>query len=270
MPRILNPIILSGVIFFLSFTSCQREEGEVVRINPAQFTTEDQMAIGHFINQEIIADTDRYKLLKREEYKEAYDYLTFLLTTLLNTPSITHRNTYEWEINILQDNKKRDIFIVPGGKIYIYTGLLQFIESESQFLSVLGHEIFFADSDYLINKLKNEYGGVTLGDILLENEIDNPGRFSEGISNLTFDTNELTLADDFSVELLCPFQYDSKGIMQLLQKSNDNDIQVDWLNNADFDINARIINIEEKAIECGEDETLNKAPYQHFLANYLR
>lgn len=268
MPRIHSILILSGFIFLLILTSCDRKEGEVVRINPTQFTYEDQIKIGNFIDSKIATDSN-YQVLDKEEYAEAYDYVSFLLTTLLNTPLISHRNTYQWEISIIDNPKKKDIFIVPGGHIYIHTGLLRFIESESQFLSVIGHEIFFTDTDYLINKLRDNYGGVILGDILLENEIPNTIQFSTDISSLSFETDELMLADDFAVALLCPFQYDSKGIMQLLQKANDENIQVDWLDRSNFDINTRIINIEEKSAECGEDETLNQSPYQHFLANYL-
>ncbi len=261
--------LLGGIIILLLLPSCHREEGEVVRISPTEFTIKDQIKIGNFINNKIIADTARYHVLRKDTYEEAYDYVSYLLSTLLNTPSISHRNTYQWEIAILDDYSKRDAFIIPGGKIYIYTGLLKFIESENQFLSVIGHEIYFADTDLLIDRLKDKYGGVTLGDILLDNRIENVDQFSSDISALSFDTGQIKSADDFSVELLCPFEYDSKGIIQLLQKANASATPVDWLDKTDFDINERISNIEEKAADCGNDDTFNRGPYQNFLKYYL-
>jgi predicted Zn-dependent protease len=49
-------------------------------------------------------------------------------------------SSYQWEVNVF-DDKAINAFALPGGKIGVYTGLLQVASSQHQLAAVLGHEI---------------------------------------------------------------------------------------------------------------------------------
>ncbi len=47
---------------------------------------------------------------------------------------------YQWEVNVF-DDKAVNAFALPGGKIGVYTGLLQVAGNQHQLAAVLGHEV---------------------------------------------------------------------------------------------------------------------------------
>ena len=49
-------------------------------------------------------------------------------------------SSYQWEANVF-DDKAVNAFALPGGKIGVYTGLLQVAGNQHQLAAVLGHEV---------------------------------------------------------------------------------------------------------------------------------
>jgi predicted Zn-dependent protease len=47
---------------------------------------------------------------------------------------------YQWEVTLFQDNAA-NAFALPGGKIGVYTGLLNVAKNQDQLAAVIGHEI---------------------------------------------------------------------------------------------------------------------------------
>jgi predicted Zn-dependent protease len=47
---------------------------------------------------------------------------------------------YKWDFYLLED-KSVNAFALPGGKVFFYTGILQFMESDDEIAAVMGHEI---------------------------------------------------------------------------------------------------------------------------------
>ena len=49
-------------------------------------------------------------------------------------------------------------FCTPGGYIYVYTGLIKYLDNEAQLAGVLGHEIAHADLRHVTDQLTEQYG----------------------------------------------------------------------------------------------------------------
>ncbi|MDR2080454.1 MAG: M48 family metallopeptidase [Campylobacteraceae bacterium] len=47
---------------------------------------------------------------------------------------------YEWNFYLLEDESV-NAFALPGGKVFFYTGILKFMESDDEIATVMGHEI---------------------------------------------------------------------------------------------------------------------------------
>ncbi|PSN74112.1 hypothetical protein BS50DRAFT_642291 [Corynespora cassiicola Philippines] len=45
-----------------------------------------------------------------------------------------------WEVNVI-DSPEQNAFVVPGGKVFVFTGLLHLCQNEDSIAAVLGHEI---------------------------------------------------------------------------------------------------------------------------------
>lgn len=49
-------------------------------------------------------------------------------------------NTYQWEV-VVFESEQINAFALPGGKIGVYTGLLEVAENQDQLATVIGHEV---------------------------------------------------------------------------------------------------------------------------------
>lgn len=54
------------------------------------------------------------------------------------------RPDFQWEFNLIQDDKTVNAWCLPGGKVAVYTGLLPVAKDEAGLAVVMGHEIAHA------------------------------------------------------------------------------------------------------------------------------
>lgn len=47
----------------------------------------------------------------------------------------------QWELRVIQDDAQKNAFVLPGGKVFLFTGMLEFCRDEDGLAAVLGHEI---------------------------------------------------------------------------------------------------------------------------------
>ena len=55
---------------------------------------------------------------------------------------------YAWEFNVIDDPKTVNAFCMPGGKVVVYTGILNVTKNEDALAVVMGHEIAHAISQH--------------------------------------------------------------------------------------------------------------------------
>lgn len=46
----------------------------------------------------------------------------------------------DWEVHVIQDEMK-NAFVIPGGKVFVFSGILDVCQGENGLAAVLGHEI---------------------------------------------------------------------------------------------------------------------------------
>ena len=47
----------------------------------------------------------------------------------------------EWEVYVIDDRKTKNAFVLPGGKIFVFTGILPVSANDDGLATVLGHEV---------------------------------------------------------------------------------------------------------------------------------
>ncbi len=248
-----------GLVLFLmmGFAACESDDGPdtLVRIHKDEFSLEDQQIIGREVKNYMIKNPLLFPMLDRTTYSEVYNYVDVLMGTLINTTTISTREDFEWEVVILQDDEIRSAFAAPGGKIFIYTGLLKFIKAENELMTILAHEIAYVESQKLMNYLAAKYSKdlFFLGDILLGNEVDGMNELCNYLKDLIYSPEEVIVADDFAIDLICPFQYNALGMKSILDDAADFSSEILWLNVRPSAAN-RVENIIAKADICGDEE----------------
>ncbi|MFN9518127.1 MAG: M48 family metalloprotease, partial [Bacteroidota bacterium] len=174
-------------------------------------TEEDDIKMGLSVVNEIESNPTEYPVMDSIQYKEAYGHIYRIRDMVLNSGKVYYRNKFPWRIRLIRDDNTLNAFCTPGGYIYVYTGIIKYLDNETQLAGVMGHEIAHADRRHSANQMLKQYGLTTLISILTGAD---PGLLEQLAINmllLKYSRNDETEADDYSVRYLYPTEYDPRG-----------------------------------------------------------
>lgn len=203
--------LLLNVLFLtltLTFTSC----GFNV------FSLKDDINLGNQLKEEFLSNPEKYPVLPEDDYPEAYAYLNSIKNNILNSGHVKHKDDFEWELFIIRDDSVYNAFCIPGGHIFIFTGLIKYLDSEDQLAGIMGHEIAHADLRHGTQQMTKAYGVRLLLEIALGNNQSGLSDLAGGLVDLSFSRGHETEADMKSVEYLCETEYNADGFSQFFQK----------------------------------------------------
>src|SRR5688572_21549772 len=90
------------------------------------FTVQDDIELGEQLVDEILANPAEYPVVDAAEYPDAYGHLERLVLAILDNADVDHRDDFEWEFWLIDDNETLNAFAAPGGKVFVYTGIMRF------------------------------------------------------------------------------------------------------------------------------------------------
>lgn len=252
-----------------ALTACDKNNNVVL------FSTSDDVKLGQQVQAEIAADPNTYKLLAPSDYPEAYAYLNALRDEILNSGKIAYKDDFAWEMHIVHDDNVLNAFATPGGYIYVYTGLIKYLDHGDDLAGVLGHEMAHADRRHTVRNLQKTYGVNFLLGVVLGQE---PGALEQiagqvagTLAGLSFSREFETEADEQSVEYLAHTQYACNGAAHFfikLNESGDAGQTPEFLSTHPNPDN-RIENINAKATSLGCDTGLSSSTDYDKLKSYL-
>jgi predicted Zn-dependent protease len=133
--------------------------------------------------------------------------------------AVCHRRDIEYHFSVIRSDEM-NAFALPGGYIYIYTGLMRSIDDEAQLAAVLAHEVGHVTARHSTERLTAMYGA-QIGIALLLGE--NPAEYKALIANIFTSTGFLAYsrANEFEADRLGTSYaslagYDPRGMAELL------------------------------------------------------
>lgn len=189
------------------------------------FSIEDDKNFGAQMEAEIAANPGQYPLLNQTQYASAYQYLENMKQQILSSGQLQNADKFVWKLYIVQDDNTLNAFCTPGGYIYVYTGLIKYLDNASSLAGVLGHEMAHADRRHSTQQLTQQYGFSILMDVLLGKNQSVLTDIAANLSILAFSRSHETDADKHSVLYLCPTQYRADGAADFFQKIIDSGAQ---------------------------------------------
>lgn len=184
----------------------EKNKGKGINI----FTVEQDKQLGAQVAAEIDANPAEYPVLDSARYPEVYQYLYNIRDKILNTGSVDFRDDFTWRLRVIHDDSVLNAFCTPGGYIYIYTGILKFLDSEDQLAGVLGHEMGHADMRHSTRQMTQMFGVQILLDVLAGNRAALK-QVTGALIGLKFSRAHETEADEKSVDYLCGTDYNADG-----------------------------------------------------------
>lgn len=142
-----------------------------------------------------------------DNLKSQYDFLDDSISEILLAP-ITQRLTdtlnsekYDYTFHLIE-NHEINAFATIDGHIYVFSGLLKFVDSPEQLAGVIAHEIGHHENGDLVDRLIKELGlnvllaVMTGGDAIMVSEI------SKLLISSGFDRKQEREADEFAYDLM--------------------------------------------------------------------
>ncbi len=195
--------------------SCKDQDGDI-----NIFSIEDDINFGAQTAAEIDASPD-FKILDSSQNSSAYKFLYSLRDSILNTGLVTYKDKFSWRLRIVKDDSTLNAFCTPGGYIYVYTGLIKFLDHESELAGVMGHEMAHADKRHSTDALTRQYGISLLLDVVFGQNKGQLARIAAQIKDLQYSRKNESEADSYSVIWLNETAYDAKGAAGFFQKLID-------------------------------------------------
>ncbi|KAK7750870.1 metalloendopeptidase [Diatrype stigma] len=74
----------------------------------------------------------------------------------------------EWEVRVIDDPRTANAFVLPGGKVFVFSGLFPLARNEDGLAAVLGHEIAHNLAEHVAERMSSSIGtDILLGSIIL-------------------------------------------------------------------------------------------------------
>ena len=214
------------------FSSCEKEEPTITTKNQEEFSSKDQLIIGKRLVEQVLEDDHNFPIFNSDNTGFTEDlntYLSSLIQTVAISAPVTKRNDFEWGVTVI-DAPDMHLFTAPGGHFFIYTGLLKALNSEAELIGMMAHELKYTDDSKTVLSLKDEFGGVAMGDILLGKQVSSIDNMTLWLRDLSYTENEVLEADGFALNVICPYLYDNKGLRSAIMRLDEvSDRTVEWL-----------------------------------------
>jgi beta-barrel assembly-enhancing protease len=140
-------IFISISFFFMLFLSCRSLD---INIFPDSY----DVSLGAQFNSDIISKPAEYPIMKgRDDLK---GYVTDIGNKILASPDIKKRDAYKWKFEVIKDDNTINAFCVPGGYVYVYTGLMKFIDDEATLAGIIAHEIAHAEKRHSTRRITGQ------------------------------------------------------------------------------------------------------------------
>jgi len=77
---------------------------------------------------------------------------------------------FNWEFFVIDNNEEANAFCLPGGKVFVYTGLFKYVANDDELAAVMGHEIGHALARHGAERMSagqaQQIGGQLLGAVM--------------------------------------------------------------------------------------------------------
>lgn len=127
--------VLLFTLFSFSMTGCAVSQAPLSERTQLMLVSESQEID---MGEEAAAE-----IKQKNKNKLDTKYVNRIRTMSQKIATVANKPQYQWEFHVI-DEKTINAFCLPGGKVFVYTGLIEFADNDAQIASVIGHEVAHA------------------------------------------------------------------------------------------------------------------------------
>lgn len=133
------------------------------------------------------------------------------------------RSEIKYEFHLI-DGEMINAFALPGGQIFVFSGLVDFAESEAELAMILGHEITHVDARHCIESFQAEMAAEKVASSVLGNDRWLAGfamRLASRVITGGYRKIQEFEADAFGLQLAVKAGYDPQAAERIMQRLGD-------------------------------------------------
>jgi predicted Zn-dependent protease len=126
-----------------------------------------------------------------------------------------------WQFHIVEDDSI-NAFAIPGGHVYVHTGLINASDNAAELASVMGHEISHVVARHSTEQISRQYGIEILGGLILG---QNPGALQQLAAQIVaggalarYSRDAEDEADKLGLQYMNAAGYNPRGMVTMFQK----------------------------------------------------
>ena len=183
------------------------------------FPVSKDIELGEQFDKEIRKSNKEYPILNG--HPEVKIYIENIGKKILASPDIRYKSQFAYKFEIINDDSTVNAFCTPGGYVYVYTGLLKFVDNEATLAGVIAHEIAHAEKRHSTNQITAQYGLQTAIE-LASGKIGESGtqvaNIVAGLGMLKYSRTDEDEADAYSFKYLQSTEYYPGAISCFFEK----------------------------------------------------
>lgn len=220
MRKITNLLLLALLLSFAGCKTVSDAADALGSINLANVETDKQL--GAQMYAQIAADPQNYPLLDEVKYAEAYQHIRRITNTILDCGAVANRDVFEWSVMIIDADDVQNAFACPGGKLYVYTGLINYLANEAELAGVMAHEVAHAATRHSTRQISQKQGLDFLTSIVLGKNpnalVSTVAQIAGNMGGLAFSRKDENEADNLAVSYLSHTEYNPLGVAGFFEK----------------------------------------------------
>ncbi len=211
------------LIFLVLFivAGCTNKTPYTNRSQMIFMSPKEEMALGEKSYDKVLKDE---KVIKNTNESRLVKKIGEKIAKVANKPS------FNWEFNLV-DNEAKNAFCLPGGKVVVYTGILEVAENEDQLATVISHEIAHALARHGAERVSSsmvQQGVQVIGNIVIQAtapEYSNVFNQAYGVGTqlgimLPYSRLHESEADEIGIYLMAKAGYDLNEAIKFWENMN--------------------------------------------------
>lgn len=154
-------------------------------------SVETEKELGEAIIKHQLKKDPSFVFIENLEIDSSLAIITSRLLSEIDDP------LFNYSFHIIESNQV-NAFAIPGGHIFIYTGLIELVDDPEELAAVLAHELGHAEERHVIQRLVKQIGliALTSGDGMILDQVVTM------MGSTKFDRVQERRADEFGFELM--------------------------------------------------------------------
>jgi beta-barrel assembly-enhancing protease len=243
---------------------------------------DQDVALGLQTAAEVEGNLKDYPILSEKGNEQLYSYIRGLTNKIVYSGAVEHAKDFKWQVKIIDNPKVLNAFCAPGGFIYVYTGIIKYLDSEDQLAGVMAHEIAHADKRHSMQQYVDMSlaAGITqIGFGILDKDTSKTttseqvaqtvAMFALQLGSLKFSRSHEKEADEYSVKYLCNTEYNAAGAAGFFEKIGNEGSPPEFLSTHPNPAN-RVKDIHANKVKMGCTGSQNNISEYNRIKNLIK